>query len=521
MLWLARIIGYCLSLVLLPVLGDRYRFADDQTQSGLDSMSLQASIFDGMSGAQPTEASSPDESYFSGISEEDICGSQPLDLVFIIDSSRSVRLHEFEKVKVFLANMIDTLDVRERSTHVAVVNYASTVKIEFDLQTYFDKVSMKEAVAHISPLSAGTMTGLAIQTAMEEIFAKEGGARDSSLDIPKVAIIVTDGRPQDQVEEVASRAHASGIEIYAVGVGRADMQSLRLLASEPVDEHISYVETYDLIEKLAFTFREAFCAVDACVHGNHDCEQICEANDRSWHCSCYEGYTLNLDERTCSRREPCAPGAHNCQQICMPTNGSWHCECYEGYILNADKRTCSARDSRGICTTGTHDCDQICVASTDSWHCSCYEGYSLNPDKRTCSAHSSLTDVCAPGTHDCQQICVPSGRSHRCECYEGFALNADKKTCSRMSARNPSSMTTEESCKCESFITFHKMATSYLETIFIKHILCLQSFHLLTSCYSFQRWWSAFECPSISFPMEGVGVGTTRTVSGANLARFC
>ena len=55
--------------------------------------------------------------------------SRPLDLVFNIDSSRSVRPGEFEKVKIFLADMVDTLDVGADATRVAVVNYASTVKI--------------------------------------------------------------------------------------------------------------------------------------------------------------------------------------------------------------------------------------------------------------------------------------------------------------------------------------------------------------------------------------------------------
>lgn len=155
--------------------------------------------------------------------------------------------------------MIDTLNVGERATRVAVVNYASTVKVEFNLQKYFDKASMKQAIAHITPLNAGTMTGLAIQMAMDETFTEESGARASFLKIPKVAIIVTDGHPQDQVQEVASRAQASGIEIYAIGVDHADMESLRMMASEPVDEHISYVETYDVIEKLTSRFRETFC----------------------------------------------------------------------------------------------------------------------------------------------------------------------------------------------------------------------------------------------------------------------
>ncbi|CDQ64970.1 unnamed protein product [Oncorhynchus mykiss] len=187
------------------------------------------------------------------------CKSRPLDLVFIIDSSRSVRPTEFEKVKIFLADMVDTLDVGSDATRVAVVNYANTVKIEFLLKTHFDKAGLKAALARIKSLAAGTMTGLAIKTAMEETFTEESGSRLANKNIAKVAIIVTDGRPQDTVEEVAAAARVAGIEIYAVGVDRADMKSLRLMASLPLDEHVFYVETYSVIEKLTSKFRETLC----------------------------------------------------------------------------------------------------------------------------------------------------------------------------------------------------------------------------------------------------------------------
>ncbi|MEQ2190401.1 Matrilin-3 [Xenoophorus captivus] len=193
------------------------------------------------------------------VTTESPCRSRPLDLVFIIDSSRSVRPAEFEKVRIFLANMVDTLDVGSDATRVAVVNYASTVKIEFLLKNHFNKLDLKKAIARIDPLATGTMTGLAIKTAMKEAFNEQSGARPRSRNISKVAIIVTDGRPQDQVEEVSAEARALGIEIYAIGVDRADMRSLQLMASLPLEDHVFYVETYGVIEKLTSKFRETLC----------------------------------------------------------------------------------------------------------------------------------------------------------------------------------------------------------------------------------------------------------------------
>lgn len=155
--------------------------------------------------------------------------------------------------------MVDTLDVGSDATRVALVNYASTVKIEFLLKDHSNKPNLKKAIAQIEPLATGTMTGLAIKSAMKEAFTEQSGARPRFRNISKVAIIVTDGRPQDQVEEVSAEARASGIEIYAVGVDRADMRSLKLMASLPLEDHVFYVETYGLIEKLTSKFRETLC----------------------------------------------------------------------------------------------------------------------------------------------------------------------------------------------------------------------------------------------------------------------
>lgn len=157
------------------------------------------------------------------------------------------------------------------------------------LKTHRTKAGLIKAVTKIEPLSTGTMTGLAIQFALNVAFSEGEGARVKSPDISKVthifymqfymectisyndfasnfapvpsqvAIIVTDGRPQDNVKDVAQRARDAGIEIFAIGVGRVDMSTLKQMASDTLEEHVDYVESYSVIEKLTKKFQEAFC----------------------------------------------------------------------------------------------------------------------------------------------------------------------------------------------------------------------------------------------------------------------
>ena len=73
-----------------------------------------------------------------------------------------------------------------------------------------------------------------------------------------------DGREaQDSVRDVSARARATGIELFAIGVGRVDKATLQQIASEPQDEHVDYVESYSVIEKLSKKFQEAFCCARA------------------------------------------------------------------------------------------------------------------------------------------------------------------------------------------------------------------------------------------------------------------
>ncbi|XP_051249319.1 matrilin-3 isoform X38 [Dicentrarchus labrax] len=413
------------------------------------------------------------------------CRNRPIDLVFIIDSSRSVRPAEFEKAKEFLQDMVDSLEIGSDTTRVGLVNYASTVQIEFMLKTYVEKSALKQALARIEPLASGTMTGMAIKTAMEKAFTADAGARSTSMNIAKVAIIVTDGRPQDKVEEVSAAARASGIEIYAVGVDRADMMSLRLMASPPYDDHVFYVETYGVIEKLTSKFRETLCGkdddngsadipldgglsldgrkdgknndrenngLDACSQG-HNCQHICVNNGISYSCKCRAGYVLNLDKKTCSRSgsDACAQG-HDCQHICVNNGNSYICNCRVGYVLNMDHKTCSRSDA---CAQG-HDCQHICVNNGNSYICKCRVGYVLNMDHKTCSR----SDACAQG-HDCQHICINNGDSYTCKCREGYVLNADQKTCSQ----EMRSEITQDACMCEAQIVFQKKVQSTIQEL--------------------------------------------------------
>ncbi|NXE21475.1 MATN2 protein, partial [Ardeotis kori] len=356
---------------------------------------------------------------------ENTCNNKRLDLVFIIDSSRSVRPYDFEKVKEFILTILQFLDISPDATRVGLIQYGSTVKHEFSLKTFRRKQDIERAVKRMMHLATGTMTGLAIQYAVNIAFSESEGARPLKQNVPRIIMIVTDGRPQDPVAEIAAKARNSGILIFAIGVGRVDMNTLKSIGSEPHDEHVFLVANFSQIETLTSAFQTKLCVPHMCSTVEHHCDHFCINTPGSYLCRCKQGYILNADLKTCSTQDLCAVENHACEQICVNTPGSYVCQCYEGYELDANGKNCVVVD---YCALDNQGCQHECVNTEDSYYCRCHPGFILNPDKRTCRR----PDYCALQDHGCEQECVNTDDSYFCRCQEGFKLNPDKKTCKKV-----------------------------------------------------------------------------------------
>lgn len=130
------------------------------------------------------------------------------DLVFLIDGSKSVRPENFELVKKFINQIVDTLDVSDRLAQVGLVQYSSSVRQEFPLGRFHNKKDIKAAVRNMSYMEKGTMTGAALKYLIDNSFTVSSGARPGAQ---KVGIVFTDGRSQDYINDAARKAKDLGM----------------------------------------------------------------------------------------------------------------------------------------------------------------------------------------------------------------------------------------------------------------------------------------------------------------------
>uniref|UniRef100_A0A0L8G1R5 VWFA domain-containing protein n=1 Tax=Octopus bimaculoides TaxID=37653 RepID=A0A0L8G1R5_OCTBM len=104
------------------------------------------------------------------VEQKNECASAQIDLVFVIDSSGSVGSTNFVKTKTFLVNIVDSLDISQDETRVAVIRFSSSPIVMFDLDAHSTKTAVKNAINAISYDGGGTATDTALDEARTSVF---------------------------------------------------------------------------------------------------------------------------------------------------------------------------------------------------------------------------------------------------------------------------------------------------------------------------------------------------------------
>ncbi|XP_016097605.1 collagen alpha-1(XII) chain-like [Sinocyclocheilus grahami] len=169
------------------------------------------------------------------------------DLVFLVDGSWSVGRENFKFIRSFIGAMAGAFDIGEDKTRVAVVQYSSDTRTEFNLNQYYRRPDVLRAIKNLPYKGGNTMTGDAMDYLVKNTFTVAAGARKG---FPKVAMIITDGKSQDPVGEYAERLRNIGVEIFVLGIKGADEDELKEIASTPHSKHIYNVPNFDMINQV-------------------------------------------------------------------------------------------------------------------------------------------------------------------------------------------------------------------------------------------------------------------------------
>uniref|UniRef100_A0AAV2ME40 VWFA domain-containing protein n=1 Tax=Knipowitschia caucasica TaxID=637954 RepID=A0AAV2ME40_KNICA len=151
------------------------------------------------------------------------------DLVFLVDGSWSIGTQNFEQIRRFLGSVVQSFDVGLDRVRVGLVQYSTMPRTEFYLNTYQDKAAIQAAIQALPYMGGGTHTGLGLDFLLDQAFTAEAGSRLSQK-VPQVAVVITDGKSQDGVEDEARRLKERGVLLFAVGIKDADEEQLTAIA---------------------------------------------------------------------------------------------------------------------------------------------------------------------------------------------------------------------------------------------------------------------------------------------------
>ncbi|NWX12189.1 COLA1 protein, partial [Aegotheles bennettii] len=187
------------------------------------------------------------------------CRTAPADLVFILDGSYSVGPENFEIIKSWLVNITRNFDIGPKFIQVGVVQYSDYPVLEIPLGTHESTENLIREMESIHYLGGNTRTGRAIQFAFDHLFAK------SSRFLTKIAVVLTDGKSQDEVKDVAAEARKNKITLFAIGVGsEIEEGELKAIANKPSSTYVFYVEDYIAISRIKEVIKQKLCEESVC-----------------------------------------------------------------------------------------------------------------------------------------------------------------------------------------------------------------------------------------------------------------
>ncbi|XP_075070110.1 collagen alpha-1(XIV) chain isoform X2 [Mixophyes fleayi] len=178
------------------------------------------------------------------------------DIVILVDGSWSIGRLNFRLVRLFIENLVGAFNVGADKTRIGLAQYSGDPRIEWHLNAYDTKEAVIDAVRNLPYKGGNTLTGLALTYILENSFKPEAGAR---ADLPKIGILITDGKSQDDVIPPARSLKDSGIELFAIGVKNADLNELKEIASEPDSDHVYNVADFNIMNSIVESLTKTVC----------------------------------------------------------------------------------------------------------------------------------------------------------------------------------------------------------------------------------------------------------------------
>ncbi|XP_040416849.1 collagen alpha-3(VI) chain isoform X7 [Cygnus olor] len=155
------------------------------------------------------------------------------DIVFLIDSSDSVRSDGLAHIRDFISRIVQQLEVGPNKVRIGVVQFSNNVFPEFYLKTHKSKNAVLQAIRRLrlrggSPVNAGK----ALDYVVKNYFIKSAGSRIED-GVPQHLVVILGDRSQDDVNRPANVIASTIIKPLGVGARNVDRNQLQVITNDP------------------------------------------------------------------------------------------------------------------------------------------------------------------------------------------------------------------------------------------------------------------------------------------------
>nr|XP_022302314.1 collagen alpha-1(XIV) chain-like [Crassostrea virginica] len=176
--------------------------------------------------------------------------SEDADLLFLIDTSRSLGLTAYQKELRFVEKVLEGYQIGSNRTKVAVITFSAGSRLEFDFNGHNSKDDVIRAIRGLS-YTDGMSTTIyrALEQARREVFTPGAGDRPN---VKNLAVILTDGETNPgeydayslEMAKTLTRQEANqlkfhGVEVFGIGVGHrvdnVEMVGISTCNNKPAD----------------------------------------------------------------------------------------------------------------------------------------------------------------------------------------------------------------------------------------------------------------------------------------------
>ncbi|EGT32292.1 hypothetical protein CAEBREN_11144 [Caenorhabditis brenneri] len=150
----------------------------------------------------------------------------PIDLMFLVDTSSSIGINNFDIQKNFICEILKDVDIAPGRSRIAMVQYAQDPSVVFGFDQYYSFESVRRGVMRLSYTGGATMLSKALAFAggimYHEQNLKKTTKRHQFLPTPKhdrlqVLCLVSDGYSDDNADKESVNLHDRlHVKIFAV-----------------------------------------------------------------------------------------------------------------------------------------------------------------------------------------------------------------------------------------------------------------------------------------------------------------